>query len=213
MMADRYATAGNPEGEFEPGSDGLVLKNKLGITDPAEMDNEELGLLEELYEAVIGSTGEADTITTDDLSEWHRMWLGELYDWAGNTRTVNMGKGDFFFAAANQIPRLLTELDEILARYTPCKGMSDDELIEAIACVHVEFILIHPFREGNGRLARLLATVMALQAGKPEPDFTSWHERREEYFAAIQQGMSGNYEPMESFVRRALRDAESALVL
>lgn len=211
MMADRYDTAGNPEGEFEPGSGGLILKNKLGITDPAEMDDEELGLLEELYEAVISSSGEADMITTDDLSEWHRMWLGEVYDWAGITRTVNLGKGDFFFAAANQIPKLLTELDEILARYTPCKGMSDGDLIEAIAYVHVEFILIHPFREGNGRLARLLATVMALQAGKPEPDFTSWHECRDEYFSAIQQGMAGNYEPMEAFVKKALRDAESGL--
>jgi cell filamentation protein len=86
-----------------------------------------------------------------------------------------MGKGDFHFAAAQQIPYCLNELDKkYLSLYTPCHSMDDDGLIEAIALVHVEFILVHPFREGNGRIARLLATVMALQADKPELDFSSW---------------------------------------
>ena len=57
---------------------------------------------------------------------------------------------------------------EILPTHTPCTGMSENQLTEAIAVVHVELILIHPFREGNGRLSRLLANVMALQAGWPE---------------------------------------------
>lgn len=41
--------------------------------------------------------------------------------------------------------------------------MSEEQIIEAIAVTHVELILIHPFREGNGRLSRLLADVMAVQ--------------------------------------------------
>jgi cell filamentation protein len=86
--------------------------------------------------------------------------------------------------------------------------MDEDGVIEAIALVHVEFILVHPFREGNGRIARLLATVMALQANKPELDFISWDQNRDDYFLAIQAGIGENYEPMKGFVRQALRDAE-----
>ena len=123
-------------------------------------------------------------------------------------RTLNMSKGDFVFAASGQVPKLMDKLDkEILSVRTPCTGMSEDQLTEAIAIVHVELILIHPFREGNGRLSRLAANVMALQAGRPQLDYTSWDERKADYFAAIRAGLS-DYEPMKGLVRRALREAE-----
>lgn len=63
-----------------------------------------------------------------------------------------------------QLPKLIHEFDaKYLARYTPCTNMSEEQIMEAIAVTHVELILIHPFREGNGRLSRLLADVMAVQ--------------------------------------------------
>ncbi|HET60277.1 MAG TPA: Fic family protein [Chloroflexi bacterium] len=49
--------------------------------------------------------------------------------------------------------------------------MTDASICEALAICHVEFMLIHPFLEGNGRLARILATVMALQACQPLLNF------------------------------------------
>jgi cell filamentation protein len=62
----------------------------------------------------------------------------------------------------------------------------------------VELVLIHPFREGNGRLARILSTLMALQAGLPLLDFSLiTGERKETYFAAVQAGLDKNYKPME----------------
>ena len=87
--------------------------------------------------------------------------------------------------------------------------MSEDQLTEAIAVVHVELILIHPFREGNGRLSRLLANVMALQAGWPELDYTPWDDYKTDYFAAIQAGIS-DYEPMKRLVRPVLREAATS---
>lgn len=81
--------------------------------------------------------------------------------------------------------------------------------VEAIAVVHVEFILVHPFRERNGRISRLLANVMALQAGKPELDFTAWDADRENYFLSIHAGMACDYEPIKWFVRQALRGGDS----
>ena len=100
--------------------------------------------------------------------------------------------------------RGLSRLFDQLARLTPCLGMDRDAVATAIAEVHVELILIHPFREGNGRIARLVADVMAAQAGLGPLDYTVWEKNKEAYFAAIQAGLDRDYEPMGKWVRRAL---------
>lgn len=204
MNVGRYDTSGNPEAEFEPGSDDLVLRNKLGINRVSDMDETELDLLVQLYDEIPEQVEVDQEITVAEIKEWHRRWLGNVYIWAGKSRTVNMGKDGFQFAASGQIDRLMAILErDFLSRCTPCAGMSHEELVEAIATIHVELILIHPFREGNGRLSRLLANVMAMQAGKPELDFSLWDEQKERYFSAIQAGLD-DYGPMKELVRQVL---------
>lgn len=100
-----------------------------------------------------------------------------------------------------------------LRKYTPCLFEDREELAHALAEVHVELMLIHPFREGNGRLGRLLATLMALQAGLPLLDFSKLDEvRQEEYFAAVRAGMDRNYLPMlrlfNDVIERTLRTSQ-----
>ena len=203
-MTGRYDTVGNPETEFEPDSNDVVLKNKLGINGPREINDVELDLLIQLYDVIPKLVVVDQRITVADIKDWHRRWLGNVYSWAGQYRTVNISKGEFHFAAANRIPHLMNQLESsFLSCFTPCNEMSDEQLTEAIAVVHVELILIHPFREGNGRLARLLANVMAMQAGKRELDFTFWDEQKEGYFSAIQAGLD-DYNPMQQMVRRVL---------
>jgi len=129
------------------------------------------------------------------------------YPWAGEVRNVNISKGDFHFAAADQVPRLLDEFQQAcLDRFTPSRGLEDKSLIESLAVTHVELILIHPFREGNGRLARLLADVMAVQAGRGLLDYSEWDRDKERYFAAIQQGLDRAYGPMIQLTSEALKD-------
>ena len=202
-MTDRY-DVGISQGAYEPGSHDQVLRNKLGLTDADEMAEVELLLLEKLYEAVLVEALPDRTLNVTDLQTWHRRWLGNVYAWAGEQRSVNMGKGDFQFAAAAQIPRLLTMFErDCLARFTPCHEFGDAELIDAIAVTHVEFILIHPFRGGNGRLSRLLADVMAVQAGHEPLDYSAWDADKSEYFSAIHAGMAGDYVPMNRLVAMA----------
>jgi len=203
-VSSRYLAYG-AQGAWQPGSNDQVLANKLGIVDPAEMAEPELVLLEKLYEAVLIDGLPDRRLEVADLKTWHRRWLGNLYHWAGEERSVNLSKGDFHFAAAAQIPRLLAAFDrDCLSRLTPCHAMGDDKLAAAIAITHVELILIHPFREGNGRLSRLLADVMAVQAGCDPLDYSNWDADKAAYFSAIQQGLVRNYEPMTRLVAEAL---------
>jgi len=93
-----------------------------------------------------------------------------------------------------------------LRQYTPCRFTVMDEIVKAIAIVHTELLLIHPFREGNGRAARLLAILIALQAGLPPLDFGGIKGRkRQEYFAAVQAGLDRNYTPMEKVFNAVIR--------
>jgi cell filamentation protein len=102
------------------------------------------------------------------------------------------------FAAAGLVPRLMEELERgSLRQFTPCQFEERCDQAIAIATVHVELLLIHPFREGNGRCARLLATLMGLQAGLPPLDFGGIRGRtKRRYIAAVQAGLDRDYAPM-----------------
>jgi cell filamentation protein len=119
-MNKRYQVSG-AEGEFEPDSKGLVLRNLVGITSPEDMDALELQLLGDLYEEVLLNEFPDRTLTVADLKHWHQLWLGNVYPWAGKERSVNLGKDGFQFATAALLPRLLDEFErQYLSRWTPC---------------------------------------------------------------------------------------------
>ncbi|EME5618956.1 Fic family protein [Escherichia coli] len=202
---NRYHVSSS-EGQYEKNSGEQVLANKQGIATSDEMDEAELVLLEQLYQSVFEEQFPEGQLSVAMLKSWHRRWLGNIYEWAGQERTVNISKGGFMFAPSAQLPKLLNEFDiKYLAQHTPCSCMDEERLITAIAIIHVELILIHPFREGNGRLSRLLADVMAVQGGYKPLDYQSWEENKPQYTSAIHAGVSMDYEPMRHWVRKALR--------
>ena len=146
-MTGRYSAEG-PEAEFEPGSRGRVLRNRLGITSVREMERKESEALLAVTERLIDETRVDQRFTAEDIRRMHRPWLGEIYVWAGEYRQVNVSKGGFMFAAAAQVPRLMDQFERgPLSEYTPCRFGERDELASALALVHAELILIHPDRK------------------------------------------------------------------
>ena len=153
---DRYDVSGLLEGQCEPGSSGLVLKNLLGITSKEVMDEAEARALEQATDVLIRAHGETHRFTAADLCDCHRTWLGDIYEWAGHYRRVTVSKDGFPFAAAAQVPALMDQFErDELRRCTPCTFTDRAAVIRALAETHVELVLIHPFRDGNGRLARV----------------------------------------------------------
>lgn len=200
-MTNRYDTSHLIEDQFEPGSNSMVLRNLLGVTDLEEMEIHETAELWLVQEESIREITPDKMYTAEDIRQLHRRWLGTIYPWAGDYRQVNMSKGGFPFAMAHVIPGLMDEFEKNqLRKYTPCRFDSKDDVAHALAEVHVELMLIHPFREGNGRLGRLFAMLMAFQSGLPPlldfSDITG--VRKEEYFWAVRFGLDRNYQPMKA---------------
>jgi cell filamentation protein len=147
--------------------------------------------------------------TAEHVRELHREWLGDIYSWAGEYRLVNLSKGGFMFAASSRVPLLMQELEAgVLSRHTPCRAASPRELARAIAEVHAEIVLIHPFREGNGRIARHISNMMAWQAGLRPLDFRPMATTGKQlYFAAIRIAQAGNYIPLAEIFESLIASA------
>ena len=197
----------SPEERYQLGSDNQVLINKLCITDTKEMDELESGLLLMLYRQLFGEGLLPSRLSFEHIQRWHYQWLGNVYEWAGKLRNTNLAKDGFQFASAGRIPVLLANFDK---RYLSCTGelrsLPRARLVSYLAECHVEFILIHPFREGNGRMSRLLCDAQSVLAGKSLLDYSLWDKHKIFYFKAIQAGITGNYKPMTQLVDDILAD-------
>lgn len=201
----RYGDPG-VEGEWEPGSRKRVLRNIAGIHLKTEMDRTEAAALEVVVERYFGIITDETVFTAGLICQMHRDWLAGIYEWAGRYRKVEMQKGSFRWPPAFRVPQNMAWLeDEILGRMTPCKPAPLDEVAEQVASVHAELLLVHPFREGNGRLARWLADLMFLQAGYPMPLYNfsgkGSVKRKKDYLDAVIAGYGQGYKPLAAFFR------------
>ncbi len=199
----RYRDTGI-EGEWQPGSQKRVLRNLKGIRLKTEMDRLEVDALlvaeERYFEIITDETG----FTAELICQMHQDWLGKIYGWAGRYRTVEMQKGTFRWPPAFRVPQNMAGLeDEFFRKLTPCLPAPLDVVAEKVASVHAEFLLVHPFREGNGRLARWLADLMFLQAGYPMPLYNFAGKgsvrRKKSYLDAVITGYTQDYAPLTGF--------------
>jgi len=208
----RYDVSGLVEAQYEAGSNDMVLRNLLGIIDPDEMDRVEARALAKATDILIRKYNQEHQFTAADTCHFHKTWLGKVYEWAGRYRKINITKDDFTFAMAAQIHKLMEQFEQSqLTQYTPCEFKNREEVVKALAEVHTELLLIHPFREGNGRVARLLSMLMALQAELPILDFSLISEhKKKEYITAVHAGMDRNYQPMEALFSEIIEKSVSA---
>ena len=208
--SSRYDTSSLPEAQFEPGSRGRVLRNKLGIKSKKAMDEAESVALKAATDKLIGMYNAGHRFTAEDIRTMHKIWLGNIYEWAGEYRQVNVSKVDFHFAASKQVPLLMNAFEkDFLYKHTPCNFKSMERVTQALAEVHVELVLIHPFREGNGRVARLLSTLMAFQSGLPMLNFRDiTGKKRKKYFAAISSGLDSDYKQMGKLFEKIIETSK-----
>lgn len=201
--------ASDVEAEFQPGSRGRVLRNRLGIRGKREMDQAEYGALLRVQERYLHSITPTTRFTAALLCRMHRDWLSEIYEWAGAYRSLELSKGGFQWPPAGMVAANMERFESgLLREHTPCRPAALPEVARRIAEIHAELLLIHPFREGNGRLARWLADLMALQAGYGAPLYAfrgrGSRQNRGRYLEAVKQGYVQDYAALSSFFREAV---------
>ena len=129
----------------------MALENKLGITNSAELAREEERISKrkavELFES--GALDKLAPGRFASLQAIHKALFEDIYDFAGELRTVNLAKGNFRFAPLMYLEAALGNIDKM-------PQSTFDEIIEK----YVEMNIAHPFREGNGRSMRIWLDMM-----------------------------------------------------
>lgn len=216
MKISRYRELAGPQAATQPDSHGRVLLNQLGLTSKRALDLAEAQALARVQETYYAHLTAETRFTVALIRQMHQDWLGGIFEWAGEYRQVELEKDGFRWPPAERVADNMLNFERgILRQHTPCNPAALDEVAKSIAIVHAELLLIHPFRDGNGRLARWLADLMAAQAGYPAPAYgfsgRGSKKRRADYLLAVQQGYIENYLPLARFFAEAIfrrREAE-----
>lgn len=154
--------AGKTDSYAYPGTD--VLRNRLGITDGKELDRRE----RLITRARGNEAARMDfPLTPDGYRALHKHLFQDLYEWAGQDRTVNIGKQGSLFAHAPYIANGLNAVFKELGEKNTFRGLNREEFFDRLGHHMNELNAVHPFREGNGRTMRLHAAQIAREAGHP----------------------------------------------
>lgn len=171
-----------------------MLENKLGLTSSAELAREEERISKKkaamLFENHILDNLKSGKFST--LQTIHKYLFDEIYDFAGKLRTVNIAKDNFRFAPLMYIESALKNIDEM-------PQSNFDEIIEK----YVEMNIAHPFREGNGRSARIwLDHMLKTEIGK----VIDWSKvDKEDYLLAMERSPIRDIE-IKYVLKNALTD-------
>ena len=192
-----------------PKSEGEILPNKLDLTDSKQIEREEYrGFLR----AELKFESEIENIETFDwhlITAIHHTAFEHLYEFAGKLRKVNISKDGFLFPTALYLGKTIQNFEEEFLNTIPKQITDENQLVAITAPIHAELLFINPFREGNGRTARLFINLIAVKHGYEPFDFDWIRENRmEEYIISVQSAAEKNYRPMKDLFTQ-LREKRS----
>lgn len=172
----------------------MILENKLGITDQVELARAEEKISKQKAKQLFdsGDINQVQVGTFAGLAFIHAYLFGDIYDFAGKVRDVNIAKGETAFARVMYLDASLTHIDKM-------PQSTFDEIIEK----YVEMNMAHPFREGNGRATRIWLDVILKTEIQQVID---WNQvDKEEYLSAMQRSPVKDVE-IKALLKQALTD-------
>lgn len=142
-----------------------VLRNRLGISDPAQLREAEAGLTLAAL-ADLGTRTLPGGYDLPHLQAFHREIFADLYPWAGELRVVGIAKSDPF-CLPQHIETYSADVFGGLAKELHLRGLTRDGFLGRVTHYFAEVNAIHPFREGNGRTQRAFFRQLSREAGWP----------------------------------------------
>lgn len=183
----------NNQSEILPNLLNLKTSNEIAISEFEGFLKSEIQLTESLTNRT--------KFNISYILKIHKLSLGHLYSFAGKYRDVNISKGGFAFPASRFLTETMKEFEIDILSKLPNKYNNKEDLIKDISQVHAELLFIHPFREGNGRTARILANLMARKQNYDPLKFDLISDQEfESYVIAVQSSADKNYEKMEKLI-------------
>lgn len=147
-MRDKYGVG--HDNYCYPNSD--VLVNLLNIRDSTLLDEAEAEFTAERYRTYEPSQQTLSDFSFEHLKHLHHHLFQDLFEWAGETRDVDISKGDTRFCTWTRIEPEAIKLFRTIPALADCH--SHNEIVDRVADLYCELNLLHPFREGNGRVLR-----------------------------------------------------------
>lgn len=168
-----------------------ILKNKLNIHDEQILEQAELelsGLASNLIEYA------EPPYDLQYLKSIHAQLFGDLYDWAGKLRQIDISKGDTSFCNFSRIEIETNKLLKPLQEKKYFQGLAPQQLIPQLADLYCELNVIHPFREGNGRTQRIFFEHLIAHCGYG----IDWSriDSQQQWIQANIEGFYGNLNPL-----------------
>ena len=171
-----------------------VLRNRLGIENQADLDEFELALF--LIRA--DEPVPAGNLDYDHYKAVHHHLFQDVYEWAGNVRTIRIGKGGNWFCYPEYIDQEMHRVFSELADADHLCGLEVDGFAVRAAHVLAEINAVHPFREGNGRTQLTFLAMLAENAGF---SFNADVLERERVLDAMIESFAGEETPLASLIR------------
>ena len=176
-----------------------TLKNKLNIENMDELEKAEREITAITVRKI---TYRPPPYSLEYMENLCRQLFKDLYDWAGEHRSVDISKGGTRFCNCGRIIAESNKLFKRLEIDNWLKNLPKDDFCNKLAEYYCEFNMIHPFREGNGRVQRMLFEHLALSAGYD----LDWADiQQQEWIQANIDGVAVNYEPMSKIFKRIVR--------
>jgi len=146
---------------FYPGT--TVLKNKFGITDETELTLVEANLVSNRIFEILYNPIKIQNLT--DLRRVHKHLFQDIYDWAGQERTVNMQKNEISYLPLKQFRQGYHHVNIKISEYKRIQGDRVQEISTKLAEILDSANYLHMFREGNSRSLRIFIALLAHQKG------------------------------------------------
>lgn len=141
-----------------------VLINKLDLRSQESLDQAEKIAIS-LRSVELESRGNSEPFTFAFYCSIHKHLFGDIYEWAGELRTVDLSKKGTHFCQAKDIQQTGSAMFARLQKENYFQGMSRKKYVTNISEFYHDLNMLHPFREGNGRTQRLFFTLLIRRGG------------------------------------------------